>query len=300
MVGYSDSGKDSGYLAAQWAIYRAQEALADRRRAARRRADDLPRPRRQRRARRRPDARRDRLAARGTPAGPRQGDRAGRDRLVQVRPRRARAAEPRGGARGHAARDVPRAAARRRRRPTTARRSTGSPRSRARRTARSSGRTTRFVEFFRAFTPVDELALLEIASRPARRPDDADYLASLRAIPWVFSWTQNRVLLPAWFGCGAAFAEAGDDDAARSLRAPAVLPHGGRQPRDDAREVEPLDRARLSLARPRPERSFGDDRGRAARAPSPACSPRRASPGCSSGSRCCAARSTCATRTSIR
>jgi phosphoenolpyruvate carboxylase len=67
------------------------------------------------------------------------------------------------------------------------------------------------VEFFRGFTPVDELALLEIASRPARRPDDADYLASLRAIPWVFAWTQNRVLLPAWFGCGSAFAAAGDD-----------------------------------------------------------------------------------------
>jgi phosphoenolpyruvate carboxylase len=37
-----------------------------------------------------------------------------------------------------------------------------------------------------------------------RRPDDADYLASLRAIPWVFAWTQNRILLPAWFGCGTA------------------------------------------------------------------------------------------------
>src|SRR6185437_2018810 len=69
----------------------------------------------------------------------------------------------------------------------------------------------RFVEFFRAFPPVDELALLELASRPARRPDDADYLASLRAIPWVFSWTQNRTLLPAWFGCGAAFSEVGAD-----------------------------------------------------------------------------------------
>jgi phosphoenolpyruvate carboxylase len=54
---------------------------------------------------------------------------------------------------------------------------------------------------------VDELALLEIASRPARRPEDEDYLGSLRAIPWVFSWTQNRVLLPAWFGAGTAFAQ---------------------------------------------------------------------------------------------
>jgi phosphoenolpyruvate carboxylase len=68
-----------------------------------------------------------------------------------------------------------------------------------------------FVPFFRSFTPVDELSLLEIASRPSRRPDDADYLSSLRAIPWVFSWTQNRVLLPAWFGCGAAFEEAGEE-----------------------------------------------------------------------------------------
>ena len=66
----------------------------------------------------------------------------------------------------------------------------------------------RLVQFFRAFTPVDELALLNIGSRPARRPEGAEYLASLRAIPWVFAWTQNRCLLPAWYGCGAAFAEA--------------------------------------------------------------------------------------------
>jgi phosphoenolpyruvate carboxylase len=66
-----------------------------------------------------------------------------------------------------------------------------------------------FVPFFRQFTPIDELALLEIGSRPARRPAREDYLASLRAIPWVFAWTQNRCLLPAWYGCGTAFASAG-------------------------------------------------------------------------------------------
>jgi phosphoenolpyruvate carboxylase len=65
-----------------------------------------------------------------------------------------------------------------------------------------------FVPFFRQFTPIDELALLELGSRPARRPEDEDYLASLRAIPWVFAWTQNRCLLPAWYGCGTAFAAA--------------------------------------------------------------------------------------------
>jgi len=66
----------------------------------------------------------------------------------------------------------------------------------------------RFVPFFRAFTPVDELALLTIGSRPARRPEGDDYLGGLRAIPWVFAWTQNRCLLPSWFGCGTAFADA--------------------------------------------------------------------------------------------
>ena len=75
-------------------------------------------------------------------------------------------------------------------------------------TARLCGRTRGFVPFFRVFTPIDELALLEIGSRPARRPADEDYLSSLRAIPWVFAWTQNRCLLPAWYGCGTALAEA--------------------------------------------------------------------------------------------
>jgi len=65
-----------------------------------------------------------------------------------------------------------------------------------------------FVDFFRAFTPIDELALLEIGSRPAKRPEGGAYLGSLRAIPWVFAWTQNRCILPAWYGCGTAFAAA--------------------------------------------------------------------------------------------
>jgi phosphoenolpyruvate carboxylase len=65
----------------------------------------------------------------------------------------------------------------------------------------------RFPQFFRTFTPVDELALLEIGSRPASRPEAAEVgeLEALRAIPWVFAWTQNRCLLPAWYGCGTAF-----------------------------------------------------------------------------------------------
>ena len=62
-----------------------------------------------------------------------------------------------------------------------------------------------FVRFFRSFTPLDELGLLEIGSRPASRPEaaSADELAALRAIPWVFSWTQTRCIAPAWLGAGA-------------------------------------------------------------------------------------------------
>ena len=68
-----------------------------------------------------------------------------------------------------------------------------------------------FPPFFRSFTPVDELALLEIGSRPVSRPEAAGRgeLEALRAIPWVFAWTQNRCLLPSWYGCGSAFVEYG-------------------------------------------------------------------------------------------
>ena len=108
---------------------------------------------------------------------------------------------------------------------------------------------------------MDELALLEIGSRPARRPGRADYLPALRAIPWVFAWTQNRCLLPAWYGCGTALARAGDGlrELRRLYRSFAVLPLAGREPGDDAGEVEPRDRARLPRLVPaevEPERLF--------------------------------------------
>jgi phosphoenolpyruvate carboxylase len=61
-----------------------------------------------------------------------------------------------------------------------------------------------FPSFFRSFTPLDELRRLEIGSRPASRPEAAGAveLEALRAIPWVFSWTQTRCILPAWLGAG--------------------------------------------------------------------------------------------------
>jgi phosphoenolpyruvate carboxylase len=78
-----------------------------------------------------------------------------------------------------------------------------------------------FAPFFTAFTPVRELALLPLGSRPLLRPEAAaaGELAALRAIPWVFAWTQTRTLLPAWYGCGTAFAAFGTDGPAlRELR----------------------------------------------------------------------------------
>ena len=76
-----------------------------------------------------------------------------------------------------------------------------------------------FVPFFRAFTPVDELGVLALGSRPARRPSSHAYLAGLRAIPWVFAWTQTRTLLPAWYGVGTALgAVAASDDGVQELR----------------------------------------------------------------------------------
>ena len=60
-----------------------------------------------------------------------------------------------------------------------------------------------FVGFFRRVTPIDGLAALPIGSRPvARSADDAHDLDDLRAIPWVFAWAQSRVNLPGWFGLG--------------------------------------------------------------------------------------------------
>ncbi len=60
------------------------------------------------------------------------------------------------------------------------------------------------VAFFQEVTPIEEISKLQISSRPARRKTGAKDLSSLRAIPWVFGWTQSRFLLPSWFGVGTA------------------------------------------------------------------------------------------------
>ena len=66
-----------------------------------------------------------------------------------------------------------------------------------------------FAGFFAAITPITEIATLNIGSRPASRTG-SPRIEDLRAIPWVFGWTQCRVMLPGWFGCGSAFDRFGD------------------------------------------------------------------------------------------
>lgn len=61
-----------------------------------------------------------------------------------------------------------------------------------------------FMTFFKESTPLSELGELNIGSRPSKRKN-SDRFEDLRAIPWVFAWTQSRYLLPAWYAAGTAF-----------------------------------------------------------------------------------------------
>jgi phosphoenolpyruvate carboxylase len=217
MVGYSDSGKDGGYLTARWEIYRAQEALAEV--AARRGLELTIFHGRGGSAGRGGGPTYDAVLAQppGHPPGrlkvTEQGEtisfKYGLPGLAYRNLEAALAAtllsafpdvagaEPPEGAREVVERLSERAHAAYR---ALVREEAG------------------FVPFFRAFTPIDELALLAIGSRPTRRSAAADDLGSLRAIPWVFAWTQNRCVLPAWYGCGTAFAAADAGELRRLYR----------------------------------------------------------------------------------
>jgi phosphoenolpyruvate carboxylase len=82
--------------------------------------------------------------------------------------------------------------------------------------------TPEFITYFREATPISEIAKLNIGSRPSARKA-TNHIGDLRAIPWVFSWAQSRLMLPGWYGFGTAIAayrdEVGEELAIEALAA---------------------------------------------------------------------------------
>ena len=204
MIGYSDSNKDGGYLTANWALSRGPGAPRRRRRRARRAAAAVPRPRRHGRPRRR-------AGLRGDPGPARRV----RSTASCASPSRARWSPP----------STPS-----RRRPAATWRSSSPPRwrrrpgidgdlgdrrrrpSRRRWTVladaaldglpRRSSTTSRASPSSSPPSPRSgEISTLNVGSRPASRTGSGR-IEDLRAIPWVFGWTQCRLMLPGWYGIG--------------------------------------------------------------------------------------------------
>ncbi len=200
MIGYSDSNKEVGFLAANWALYRAQEGLAGVSREA-----GVPL--------RLFHGRGTSIGRGGGPAGQAilaqpPGSLGGRMRMTeQGEALSDRYADPdlahrhleqvvhafivssaRDARERHELPDAYRAAAER---------VAAAGRERYRALVEADG----FFDFFRCVTPIDEISRLNVGSRPASRGRGSS-IADLRAIPWVFAWTQCRANLPGWYGVG--------------------------------------------------------------------------------------------------
>ena len=203
MIGYSDSNKDGGFLTSNWELYKAQIKLTRLGRESGVPDRLLPRPRRIGEPGRRANRPGDRGAARGLDQRPDAHHRAGRGGVVQVRQPRHRA--------------VPDRAARRERGRAFAQVGAGAGagarrRSSTRRWRRSAGAAQAayrglvdhpdLLPYYQAASPLEEISLLNMGSRPARR-FGARSLGDLRAIPWVFAWSQNRHFVPGWYGVGS-------------------------------------------------------------------------------------------------
>ena len=214
MIGYSDSAKDGGQLAAAWAQYRAQEALAE---VAAKHGLSLTLFHGRGGAVGRgggPSAQAIASQPPGTVAGSirvtEQGEmirfKLGTPAIAKATLGRYLTATLR------ATVDPPAAPA------LALRRRMDSLAEMACEAYREAVRDPEFVGFFQALTPETELAALALGSRPARRTPAAD-LDGLRAIPWVFAWTQVRLMLPAWLGTDRAMAVLAEGAAAyRQLR----------------------------------------------------------------------------------
>ena len=203
MLGYSDSNKDGGYLTANWALHKAQRALVEVHREAGVRLRLFHGRGGTVGPRRRPELRRD-----PRPAARRRGrrhppDRAGRDHRQQVRRPRRRPPQPRNAGRRDAGGELPAAAAPARAAGASTRSWTRSRSAPSPPTASLVYETPGFADYFRASTPIAELAELNIGSRPASRTA-SQRIEDLRAIPWVFSWSLCRLMLPGWYGFGTA------------------------------------------------------------------------------------------------
>jgi phosphoenolpyruvate carboxylase len=202
MLGYSDSGKDSGFMASQWALHVAQERLAAQAAGAGLQLELFH-------GRGGSPSRGGGRTHRAILAQPR-GSLNGRIRITeQGETVSARYGDPELAVRSleqtvsavllASAREQPRVPA--------------EWREEMERVAERSRECYRglvyddpdFPRFFEQATPIAELTSLNIGSRPAKR--SAGGIEALRAIPWVFAWTQNRVLLPSWFGAGTALAD---------------------------------------------------------------------------------------------